>query len=208
MDDAEHFEDPDAAEGSEDQEELDDLEDIAPLVLQDVDFEVGDSVVYPHHGAGKVLKKEMKTVLGESREYLTVKILHNDMTVMVPTENAAAAGLRRVMDEETIRKVMAVLQDECSVMPKNWNRRFKHNRDKIKTGDIYDLADVVRNLAVREHQKGLSTGEKQMFTRARRILASEMMYALGMDEEQVDAHLSSVILEGAGNATPVGVGSE
>jgi CarD family transcriptional regulator len=208
LDDAEHFEDPDAAEGSEDQEQLDDLDDIAPLVLQDVDFEVGDSVVYPHHGAGKVLKKEMKTVLGESREYLTVKILHNDMTVMVPTENAAAAGLRRVMDEETIRKVMAVLQDECSVMPKNWNRRFKHNRDKIKTGDIYDLADVVRNLAVREHQKGLSTGEKQMFTRARRILASEMMYALGMDEEQVDAHLSSVILEGAGNATPVGVGSE
>jgi CarD family transcriptional regulator len=208
LDEPEHFEDPDLAEGAGDQEQLDDLDDIAPLVLQDVDFAVGDSVVYPHHGAGKVLKKEMKTVLGESREYLTVKILHNEMTVMVPTENAAAAGLRRVMDEETIRKVMAVLQDECSEMPKNWNRRFKHNRDKIKTGDIYDLADVVRNLAVREHQKGLSTGEKQMFTRARRILASEMMYALGMDEEQVDAHLSSVILEGAGNATPVGVGSE
>ena len=208
MDDEEHFEDSDAAEASEEQELLADLDDIAPLVPQDVDFEIGDSVVYPHHGAGKVLKKEMKTVLGESREYLTVKILHNDMTVMVPTENAAAAGLRRVMDEETILKVMAVLQDECSEMPKNWNRRFKHNRDKIKTGDIYDLADVVRNLAVREHQKGLSTGEKQMFTRARRILASEMMYALGMDEEQVDAHLSSVILEGAGNATPVGVGSE
>ena len=208
MDDEEHFEDSDAAEASEEQELLADLDDIAPLVPQDVDFEIGDSVVYPHHGAGKVLKKEMKTVLGESREYLTVKILHNDMTVMVPTENAAAAGLRRVMDEDTILKVMAVLQDECSEMPKNWNRRFKHNRDKIKTGDIYDLADVVRNLAVREHQKGLSTGEKQMFTRARRILASEMMYALGMDEEQVDAHLSSVILEGAGNATPVGVGSE
>jgi CarD family transcriptional regulator len=207
LDDAEHFEDPAAAEGSEDQEQLDDLDDIAPLVPQEV-FEVGDSVVYPHHGAGKVLKKEMKTVLGESREYLTVKILHNDMTVMVPTENAAAAGLRRVMDEEMIRKVIAVLEDECSEMPRNWNRRFKHNRDKIKTGDIYDLADVVRNLAVRDHQKGLSTGEKQMFTRARRILASEMMYALGMDEEQVDAHLSSVILEGAGNATPVGIGSE
>jgi CarD family transcriptional regulator len=205
---AEHSEDPDAVEASEEQELLAELDDIAPLVPQDVDYQIGDSVVYPHHGAGKVLKKEMKTVLGESREYLTVKILHNDMTVMVPTENAAAAGLRRVMDEETIRKVMAVLQDECSEMPKNWNRRFKHNRDKIKTGDIYDLADVVRNLAVREHQKGLSTGEKQMFTRARRILASEMMYALDMDEETVDAHLSSVILEGAGNATPVGVGSE
>ena len=207
MDDAEQFEDPDAAEGAEDQEQLGDLDDIAPLVPQE-NFEIGDSVVYPHHGAGKVLKKEMKSVLGESREYLTVKILHNEMTVMVPTENAAAAGLRRVMDEQMILKVTAVLQDECSEMPKNWNRRFKHNRDKIRTGDIYDLADVVRNLAVREHQKGLSTGEKQMFTRARRILASEMMYALGMDEETVDAHLSSVILEGAGNATPVGVGSE
>ena len=144
----------------------------------------------------------MKDVLGERREYLTIKILHNDMTVMVPTENAAVAGLRRVIDEETIVKVLAVLQDECSDMPKNWNRRFKHNRDKIKTGDIYELAEVVRNLAIREHQKGLSTGEKQMYTRAKKILASEMMYALDMDEEQVDAHLISVILEGAGNVEP------
>ena len=207
MDDAEHFEDPDAAEGAEDQEQLDDLDDIAPLVPQE-NFEIGDSVVYPHHGAGKVLKKEMKTVLGESREYLTVKILHNDMTVMVPTENAAIAGLRRVIDEETVQKVLDVLRDDVSDMPKNWNRRFKHNRDKIKTGDIYELSEVVRNLALRENEKGLSSGEKQMFTRARRILASEMMYALAMDEETVDAHLSSVILEGAGNATPVGVGSE
>ena len=93
-------------------------------------------------------------------------------------------------------------------MPKNWNRRFKHNRDKIKTGDIYELAEVVRNLAIREHQKGLSTGEKQMYTRAKKILVSEMMYALDMDEEQVDAHLTSVILEGAGNVKPVTVAAE
>ena len=126
----------------------------------------------------------MKNVLGESREYLTIKILHNDMTVMVPTENAALAGLRRVIDEETVQKVLAVLQDECSEMPKNWNRRFKHNRDKIKTGDIYELAEVVRNLAIRESEKGLSTGEKQMFTRAKKILASELMYALEMNEER------------------------
>ncbi|MDE3131387.1 MAG: CarD family transcriptional regulator, partial [Acidobacteriota bacterium] len=153
----------------------------------------------PHHGAGKVLRKEMKEVLGEEREYLTIKILHNDMTVMVPTCNASLAGLRRVIDLETLQKVLAVLQDQCSDMPKNWNRRFKHNRDKIKTGDIYELAEVVRNLAIREHQKGLSTGEKQMYTRAKRVLASEMMYALEMDEDRVDAHLNSVILEGAGN---------
>jgi len=90
----------------------------------------------------------------------------------------------------------------------NWNRRFKHNRDKIKTGDIYELAEVVRNLAIREHEKGLSTGEKQMYTRAKRVLASEMMYALDMDEEQVDAHLISVILEGGGDPGPVSVAAE
>ena len=138
----------------------------------------------PHHGAGKVLKKETREIFGESREYLTIKILHNDMTVMVPTENAAKAGLRRVIDEETVKKVLAVLADDVSEMPKNWNRRFKHNRDKIKTGDIYELAEVVRNLALRETEKGLSTGEKQMFTRAKKILASELMYALEMDEDE------------------------
>ena len=179
------------------EEHLDDLEDIAPPPM--VDFAVGDSVVYPHHGAGKVLRKEDKTILGESREYLTIQILHNDMTVMVPTENAALAGLRRVIDEETVQKVLALLQDECSEMPKNWNRRFKHNRDKIKTGDIYELAEVVRNLAIREAEKGLSTGEKQMFTRAKKILCSELMYALSMDEDEIEGHLSGLILESGGN---------
>ena len=159
-------------------------------------------MVYPHHGAGKVIRKEQKEVLGESREYLTIKILHNDMTVMVPTENAALAGLRRVIDDVTVKKVQAVLQDECSEMPKNWNRRFKHNRDKIKTGDIYELAEVVRNLAVRESQKGLSTGEKQMFTRAKRILASELMYALELDEDEVDEHICGLVgTAGNGNGS-------
>jgi CarD family transcriptional regulator len=177
------------------EEQLGDLEDIEPL--PHIEFEIGDSVVYPHHGAGKVLRKEMKTVLGESREYLTIKILHNDMTVMVPTENAALAGLRRVIDEETVQKVHAVLQDECSEMPKNWNRRFKHNRDKIKTGDIYELAEVVRNLSLRESEKGLSTGEKQMFTRTKKILASELMYALDKDEEEAEGYLDDLLADSA-----------
>src|ERR1700693_6161956 len=154
-----------------------------------IEFELGDHVVYPHHGAGKVLKKEEMEMLGERREYLTIKILHNDMTVRVPTENAALAGLRRVIDEETVKKVLDVLSDEVSEMPKNWNRRFKHNRDKIKTGDIYELAEVVRNLAIREAEKGLSTGEKQMFTRAKKILCSELMYALQMEEDDVEEHI-------------------
>jgi CarD family transcriptional regulator len=158
--------------------------------------------VYPHHGAGRVIRKDQKDVLGERREYLTIKILHNDMTVMVPTENAALAGLRRVIDEETLKKVQAVLQDECSEMPKNWNRRFKHNRDKIKTGDIYELTEVVRNLAIREAEKGLSTGEKQMFTRAKRILSSELMYALAMGEEEVEVHIYELL-----GASPNGSGA-
>jgi len=170
-------------------------EDFDDVVLPHIEFEIGDNVVYPHHGAGQVVRKEAKEILGEKREYLTVKILHNDMTVMVPTENAQLAGLRRVIDEETVEKVLAVLRDECSEMPKNWNRRFKHNRDKIKTGDIYELAEVVRNLAIREAEKGLSTGEKQMFTRAKKILASELMYALEMDEEQVETHLYAMLSE-------------
>ena len=186
------------------EEHLEDLD--AVVAPPHIEFEIGDNVVYPHHGAGKVLRKEVKEVLGESREYLTIKILHNDMTVMVPTENAALAGLRRVIDEETVKKVLAVLQDECSEMPKNWNRRFKHNRDKIKTGDIYELAEVVRNLAIRESEKGLSTGEKQMFTRAKKILASELMYALGMGEEEAEAHLDGILAESADGQVAVAAG--
>jgi CarD family transcriptional regulator len=171
--------------------EIEDLEIERELI--NIDFAIGDHVVYPHHGAGQVVKKEEKEILGERREYLTIKILHNDMTVMVPCQNAGKAGLRRVIDEETVAKVLGVLADDVSEMPKNWNRRFKHNRDKIKTGDIHELAEVVRNLAVREQDKGLSTGEKQMYTRAKKILASEMMYALEKTEEEAEAYLDDVL---------------
>ena len=156
---------------------------------------MGDNVVYPHHGAGVVIKKESRELLGEARDYLTIKILHNDMTVMVPCENAHLAGLRRVIDEEQVKRVIDVLTGEVSEMPKNWNRRFKHNREKIKTGDVYELAEVVRNLAIREWEKGLSTGEKQMYTRAKKILASEFMYALEKDEEGAESYLDGLLEE-------------
>jgi len=177
------------------EEQLEELE--ITVEVENIEFEIGDNVVYPHHGAGQVLKKESKEIFGEEREYLTIKILHNDMTVMVPTANAGMAGLRRVIDEETVQKVLGVLGDQVSEMPKNWNRRIKHNRDKIKTGDIYELAEVVRNLAIRESEKGLSTGEKQMFTRAKKILASELMYALEMEEEQAEDHLDDLLTRAA-----------
>ncbi|HKP18212.1 MAG TPA: CarD family transcriptional regulator [Gaiellaceae bacterium] len=156
-------------------------------------FKVGDKVVYPHHGAGTVVKKENRDVLGAKREYLTIKILHNDMTVNVPSENAEAVGLRRVIDEQMVEKVLKALQGSGTTMPKNWNRRFKHNRDKMKTGDIFELAEVVRNLSLRDHEKGLSTGEKQMFVKAKKILASELMYAKQMDETEAGTWLDEVL---------------
>ena len=166
--------------------------DLVPYVC---DFEEGDKVVYPHHGAGVVLKKADAELMGETREYLTIKILHNDLTVKVPTEKAGEAGLRRVIDEDEIKKVISVLSDEVSDMPKNWNRRFKYNKEKIKTGDVFELAEVVRNLALREMEKGLSTGEKQMYTRAKKILASEFMYALDKDEEGAENYLDTLLEE-------------
>jgi len=156
-------------------------------------FDVGDKVVYPHHGAGTVIKKEKREVLGQTREYLTIQILHNDMTVNVPVENAEKVGLRTVIDEDLVNQVVKALTGGSTEMPKNWNRRFKHNRDKMKTGDIFELAEVVKNLSLRDHEKGLSTGEKQMFVKAKKILASELMYAKGLDEEGAAEWLDGVL---------------
>jgi CarD family transcriptional regulator len=163
-------------------------------------FEVGDKVVYPHHGAGTIVSKEAKIVLGKQREYLTIKILHNEMTVNVPCDNADKVGLRGVIDQRMVDVVVRALSGGSTEMPKNWNRRFKHNRDKMKTGDILELAEVVRNLALRDHEKGLSTGEKQMYVKAKKILASELMYAKDMDEEQAAVWLDEVLANPAAGA--------
>jgi CarD family transcriptional regulator len=115
------------------------------------------------------------------------------MTVNVPVENAEQVGLRTVIDEDLVNTVVKALTAGESEMPKNWNRRFKHNRDKMKTGDIFELAEVVKNLSLRDHEKGLSTGEKQMFVKAKKILASELMYAKAVDEEEAAEWLESVL---------------
>ncbi|MET0823246.1 MAG: CarD family transcriptional regulator, partial [Solirubrobacterales bacterium] len=186
------FEEANISETAVEEAGLEDLEDLEP---QECEFQVGDNVVYPHHGAGVVLKRESRDMMGESKDYLTIKILHNDMTVMVPCENAHRAGLRRVIDEDAVQRVIGVLTGEVSEMPKNWNRRFKYNREKIKTGDVYELAEVVRNLAIREWEKGLSTGEKQMYTRAKKILASEFMYALDKDADGAEEYIDGLLEE-------------
>ena len=164
-----------------DEELEEDLEDLVPYVCSISKKATRSSTRTTE--LASCSRRQSTDLLGETREYLTIKILHNDLTVKVPTENAGDAGLRRVIDEDEIKKVISVLSDEVSDMPKNWNRRFKYNKEKIKTGNVFELAEVVRNLALREMEKGLSTGEKQMYTRAKKILASEFMYALDKDEE-------------------------
>ena len=167
-------------------------------------YKVGDKVVYPHHGAGTIVKKESREVLGQKREYLTIKIQHNDMTVQVPCENADQVGLRTVIGDKEVAAVLKALTGGGTQMPKNWNRRFKHNRDKMKTGDILELAEVVRNLSLRDHEKGLSTGEKQMFVKAKKILASELMYAKDMDEEEAAEWLDGVLVGSGPNGASNG----
>src|SRR4051812_40300813 len=123
------------------------------------------------------------------------------MTVNVPCENVEKVGLRKVIDEAMVEQVVKALTGNGTVMPKNWNRRFKHNRDKMKTGDIFELAEVVRNLSLRDHEKGLSTGERQMFVKAKKILASELMYAKAMDEDEAAVWLDGVLADvGTGKA--------
>jgi CarD family transcriptional regulator len=158
-------------------------------------FKIGDKVVYPHHGAGQILDITQQVCDGELKDFLTIQINHNCMTVMVPVDAAERAGVRQVIPESFVQEVLAVLRDDATNMPKNWNRRFKHNREKIKTGDIFELADVVRNLALRDAERGLSTGEKQMFGRVKKILASELMYAKEIPEDEAMSYLELILEE-------------
>jgi len=113
--------------------------------------------------------------------------------VMVPVENADRAGLRKVVESDVVDQVIEVLRGDPTKMPTNWSRRYKHNRDKLKPGDIFEVAEVVRNLAIRHADKGLSTGEKQMFSKAKKILASELMYARDFNEDEATAFLEDVL---------------
>lgn len=140
-------------------------------------FEIGDKIVYPMHGAGIIEAIEEKEILGEKRNYYVLRMPIGEMKVMVPIKNADVVGIRKVINSEEVGKVFHVLQQEDSPMSNNWNRRYRHNMEKIKTGNIYELAEVVRNLAARDKEKGLSTGEKKMLDNARQILLSELVLA-------------------------------
>jgi CarD family transcriptional regulator len=158
-------------------------------------FRVGDKVVYPHHGAATIEKKEKKDVFGEKKDYLILKLAYGDLTLMVPADNAEDIGLRDVINDEEVEEVFAVLRKKEARMPTNWSRRFKNHVEKLKSGDIYQVAEVVRNLSIREKAKGLSAGEKRMLSRARQILISELTFAFDQPEVEVEGMLDRVLEE-------------
>lgn len=158
-------------------------------------FSIGDKVVYPMHGAGTIESIEEKEMFGDSAEYYIIKMPVGDMRVMVPTETAAEIGVRGVSDSSIAPSVFAVLEKpkEEYVYENNWNRRYKLNVDKIKTGDILEVADVVRELSHRHMERGLSTAEKKMLNSAKEILISELMLAQGLEHSDVECEIEEKI---------------
>jgi len=156
-------------------------------------FKVGDKVVYPMHGAGVIEAIEEKEILGEYKRYYVMRLPIGEMKVMIPTNNVDCIGLREVIDEQEVEKVFDVLKASKGKMSTNWNRRYRANLEKIKSGDIYEVAEVVRNLAIRDKEKGLSTGERKMLDSARQILVSELVLAKGIEESQANVILDEVL---------------
>lgn len=157
-------------------------------------FNIGDKVVYPMHGAGIIEAIEEKEILGESQRYYVMRMPVGDMKVMIPMSKVDSIGLREVVDEKTISEVIERLANGSSDVSSNWNRRYRANLDKMKSGDIHDLADVVRCLMLRDKEKGLSTGERKMLDNARQILISELVLAKEMEESQAFGLLDEIIL--------------
>lgn len=158
-------------------------------------FKVGDKIVYPMHGAGTIESIEEKEVLGEKQKYYIMKMPVGDIKVMVPTKNAEMIGVRDVIGNETAQGVLDVLSSDTTVMSANWNKRYRDNMEKMKSGDIYEVADVVRNLTFKQKEKGLATGEKKMLTNAKQILVSELVLAEASDKDAIEKIINEKIEE-------------
>ncbi len=146
-------------------------------------FKAGDRVVYPHHGAAIIERTEMIELNGEKRKYFVLKTAHDDLTVRVPVDKVDEVGMRPPISLEDVEDLFVLLSKKDVREPANWSRRFKNHQEKLKSGDVYQVAEVVRNLALREKAKGLSAGEKNMYTKARKVLVSELSFALDVPEE-------------------------
>lgn len=155
-------------------------------------FNVGDKIVYPMHGAGTIDAIEEKDILGEKQAYYIIK-MPGEVKVMVPTAKAEEIGVRNIIDKENAGKVFEILEENETEMSNNWNKRYRDNMEKMKSGDIYEIADVVRNLAFKQKEKGLSTGEKKMLNNAKQILVSELVLAEHASEEEVEKLIDNKI---------------
>jgi CarD family transcriptional regulator len=164
-----------------------------------VSFRKGDTVVHPEHGAAIVEELREKEFLGEKRTYLVLRVVYGDLTVLVPTDSTDQVGLRPVVSKAQVRKVLKVLTEGETSSAANWSRRFKNNLEKLHSGDPFEVAEVLRNLSIRDRDKGLSAGEKRMVVKARQILVSELSYALGKTEEEAEAMIDAT-LDGAHGA--------
>jgi len=155
-------------------------------------FNVGDKIVYPMHGAGTIDGIEEKDILGEKQSYYIIK-MPGEVKVMVPTNKAEEIGVRNIIDKENTMKVFQILEENETEMSNNWNKRYRDNMEKMRSGDIYEVADVVRNLSFKQKQKGLSTGEKKMLNNAKQILVSELVLAEHAPEEDVEKLIENKI---------------
>jgi CarD family transcriptional regulator len=156
-------------------------------------FKVGEIVVYPRQGAGKVVARERKHILGEDHEYLTIRIFQSELTMLVRCDGAEAAGIRPVVAKQALQEIIDVLTGDVAEQDANWNRRFRAHQEQLKSSDPRELAGVIRNLARRQDEKGLSGGERQLLLRAKRLLASELQYARKTDEEEALAWIDDVL---------------
>jgi CarD family transcriptional regulator len=159
-------------------------------------FRKGDTVVHPEHGAAVIQELREKEFLGEKRTYLVLRVAYGDLTLLIPVDSTEQVGLRQVVSKNEVKKVLKVLTEDESSMAANWSRRFKNNMEKLHSGDPYQVAEVLRNLAIREREKGLSAGEKRMILKARQILISELSYATAKSEDQAELMIDEV-LDGA-----------
>jgi len=152
-------------------------------------FLVGDKVVYPMHGAGVVEAIEQRTILGEEREYYVLRMPIGEMQVLVPVHAIRDAGLRPIVGRDVASRVFELLSEGATIEQGNWNRRYRSNLEKLKSGDIFELAAVVRNMTRRDQEKGLSTTEKKMLENARQLLVSELAMVEGILPEVIISRL-------------------
>ncbi|MBB3115435.1 CarD family transcriptional regulator [Corynebacterium bovis] len=157
-----------------------------------MDFNVGDVVVYPHHGAAVIEGIEQREFKGETVDYLVLRINQGDLSVKVPAANAEKVGVRDVVGEEGLLKVFSVLRETDVEEAGNWSRRYKANQERLASGDVNKVAEVVRDLWRRDQDRGLSAGEKRMLAKARQVLVGELALAEGVDDAKADATLAQM----------------